>query len=47
MVLDDGLRVADISRHQDLGETAVRPWVDRLRVERAGGVGEGEPLTSE
>ncbi len=28
MVVDDGLRVADVCRDQDLGETAVRRWVD-------------------
>lgn len=47
MVLDDGLRVADVCRDQDLGETAVRRWVDQLKAERGGGAGEGEPLTRE
>ena len=47
MVLDDGLKVADICRDQDLAETAVRRWVDQLKAERAGGPGEGQPLTAE
>ena len=27
MVMDDGLKVADVCRDQNLGETAVRRWV--------------------
>ena len=47
MVLDDGLRVPDVCRDQNLGETAVRRWVDQLEAERGGGPGQGQPLTAE
>jgi len=47
MILDDGLKVADVCRDQDIGETAVRRWMDKLNAERAGGTGEGQPLTAE
>jgi len=47
MILDDGLKVADVCRDQDIGETAVRRWMDKLKAERAGGTGEGQPLTAE
>ncbi|WP_155995132.1 transposase [Thioalkalivibrio sp. HL-Eb18] len=32
MVVDDGLEVSVVCRDQDLGETAVRRWVDQLNV---------------
>jgi transposase InsO family protein len=41
MVVDDGLSVTAVCRGQDLGETAVRRWVDRLKAEQAGHPGEG------
>jgi transposase len=47
MVVDDGLKVAHVCRDQHLGETAVRRWIDQLRAERAGGPGEGQPLTAD
>jgi len=47
MVLDDGLKIPDTCRDQDLEETAVWRWVDQLKAERAGGPGEGQPLTGE
>ncbi|WP_038085621.1 transposase, partial [Thioalkalivibrio sp. ALM2T] len=47
MVVDDGLEVSVVCRDQDLGETAVRRWVDQLKAERAGQLGEGRPLTAE
>ena len=47
MVVDDGLEVSVVCRDQDLGETAVRRWVDQLKAERTGQPGEGRPLTVE
>lgn len=47
MVIDDGLSVAAVCRDQDLGETAVRRWVDQLKMERSGQPSEGAPLTAE
>ncbi len=47
MVVDDGLTVPAVCQDQDLGETAVRRWVDQLKAERAGKPGEGQPLTAE
>ncbi len=47
MVVDDGLEVSVVCRDQDLGETAVRRWVDQLKAERKGQPGEGRPLTAE
>ncbi len=47
MVIDDGLSVPAVCRDQDLGETAVRRWVDQLKAELAGQPGEGQPLTAE
>ncbi|AKJ95361.1 transposase [Thioalkalivibrio versutus] len=47
MVVDDGLKVSVVCRDQDLGETAVRRWVDQLKAERTGQPGEGRPLTAE
>ena len=47
MVVDDGLEVSVVCRDQDLGETAVRRWVDQLKAERTGQPGEGRPLTAE
>lgn len=48
MVVDDGLEVSVVCRDQDLGETAVRRWVDQLKAERTGQPGKGRPpLTAE
>lgn len=47
MVIDDGLSIPAVCRDQDLGETAVRRWVDQLKAELAGQPGEGQPLTAE
>ncbi len=47
MVVDDGLSVPAVCRDQDLGETAVRRWVDQLKAEQDGQPGEGPPLTAE
>jgi transposase len=45
MVRDQGLSVSEVSRSMDLVETAVR--VAQYDAERAGGPGEGKPLTVE
>ncbi|MGF6696983.1 transposase [Paraburkholderia sp. MM5496-R1] len=47
MVRDQGLSVSEVSRSMDLVETAVRRWVAQYDAERAGGPGEGKPLTAE
>jgi transposase len=47
MVRDQGLSVSEVCRSMDLVETAVRRWVAQYDAERAGGPGEGKPLTAE
>ena len=47
MVLDQGFKFADVSRQLDVGETALRRWVDQVKFERTGGVPEAEALTDE
>jgi transposase len=47
MLRDQGLSVSKVSRSMDLVETAVRRWVAQYDEERAGGPGEGKPLTTE
>lgn len=42
-----GYRSGEVSRSMDLVETAVRRWVAQYDAERAGGPGEGKPLTAE
>ncbi|WP_408338150.1 transposase [Paraburkholderia sp. RL17-337-BIB-A] len=47
MVRDQGLSVGEVCRSMDLVDTALRRWVAQYDAERAGGPGEGEPLTAE
>jgi transposase len=47
MVKDQGLSVADVCRSMDLGETAVRRWVQQHAAELGGEAGIGKPLTAE
>jgi transposase len=47
MVKDQGLSVADVCRSMDLGETAVRRWVQQYSAELDGQAGIGKPLTAE
>lgn len=47
MVKDQGLSVADVCRSMDLGETAVRRWVQQYAAELGGEAGIGKPLTAE
>ena len=47
MVLDQGFKFADVSRQLEVGETALRRWVDQVKFERDGGVPKTEALTDE
>lgn len=44
MIKDKGVSVAQACRDLDLGETAVRSWVQQYKA--VGGSGPGKPLTS-
>ena len=47
LVLDQGYSVAEASRSLDVGETALRRWVDQLKVERGGVAPKTKALTPE
>ena len=47
MVLDQGFKIMDVCRQLEVGETALRRWVDRVKFERNGGVPKAEALTDE
>jgi transposase len=47
MVKEQGLSVPQVCRDMDLGETAVRRWIQQYEVELSGQPGIGKPLTSE
>jgi transposase len=47
MVVDDGQQVSQVVRDTGVGETAVRRWVNQLKADRSGKVGDGQPLTPE
>ena len=47
MVKDQGLSVADVCRGMDLGETAVRRWIQQCTADLSGEAGIGKPLTAE
>lgn len=47
MVTDQGLSIPQVCRDLDLGETAVRRWVQQYEAEQLGEVGIGKPLTAE
>ncbi len=47
LVLDQGYSVPEASKSLGIGETALRRWVDQLRVERDGGTPKGKALTPE
>ena len=47
MVREQGLSVPHICRDMDLGETAVRRWIQQYEAELSGQPGIGKPLTSE
>ncbi len=47
MINDQGLSVSQVCRDLDIGDTAVRRWVQQYEAEKLGQAGIGKPLTSE
>lgn len=47
MIKEQGLRISQVCRDLDLGETAVRRWVVQYEAEQQGLPGVGLPLTPE
>jgi transposase len=47
LVLDQGYSVIEASKSLGIGETALRRWVEQLRIEHDGGTPKGEALTPE
>ena len=47
MIKDQGLAVPQVCRDLNIGETAVRRWVQQYEVEQLGETGIGKPLTAE
>jgi transposase len=47
LVVDQGYSAAEACRSLDVGETALRRWVDQLRVERGGTTPKVKALTPE
>ena len=47
MINDQGLSVSQVCRDLNVGETAVRRWVQQYEAEQLGQTGIGKPLTSE
>ena len=47
MIKEHGLRISQVCRDLDLGETAVRRWVVQYEAEQQGLPGVGLPLTPE
>mgnify|MGYP003530963580 FL=1 len=47
MIKDQDMSIGQVCRDLDLGETAVRRWVQQYEAEQLGGAGIGKPLTSE
>lgn len=47
LVLDQNYSIPEASRSVDVGETALRRWVDQLRAERGGQTPTSKALTSE
>lgn len=47
LVLDQGYDVPEATRSMDDGETALRWWVDQLKIERAGITPTGKTFTPE
>ena len=47
MVNEQGLSVRRVSQSVDVGETAIRRWVNQVQAERSGQPGIGNPLTPE
>ena len=47
LVLDQGYSIPEASRSLDVGETALRRWVQQLKLERGGGTPVSKALTAE
>jgi transposase len=47
MIKDQGMSVSQVCRDLNLGDTAVRRWVQQYEAEQLGGAGIGKPLTAE
>ena len=47
MIKDQGLSVSQVCRDLNIGDTAVRRWVQQHDAEKLGQAGIGKPLTSE
>lgn len=47
MIVDQGLSVSQVCQDMDLGETAVRRWINQYDAEKQGQPGIGKPLTAE
>ena len=47
MIKDQGLSVSQVCRDLNIGDTAVRRWVQQYEAEQLGQAGIGKPLTSE
>jgi transposase len=47
MIKDQGLAVPQVCRDLNIGETAVRRWVQQYKAEQLGEAGIGKPLTAE
>jgi transposase len=47
MVRDQELSVSQVCKDLDIGETAVRRWLDQYDAEKSGDLGLGKPLTPE
>ncbi len=47
MIKDQGLAVPQVCRDLNIGETAVRRWVQQYEAEQLGETGIGKPLTAE
>ncbi|MDB4542826.1 transposase, partial [bacterium] len=47
LVIEQGYSVTEASRSLDVGETAIRRWVDQVRAERGGVTPKNKALTPE
>ena len=47
MIKDQGLTVTQVCQDLNIGETAVRRWVQQYEAEQLGQTGIGKPLTAE
>lgn len=47
LVLDQGYSISEAARSLDIGDTALRRWVDQLKIERGGETPTAKALTPE